>query len=67
MSHMKRYLHLSSDLGRYPSLSEWRAIENARSNDVRELASFADYLAIAQKSLETFNRDTLYEDINQLQ
>lgn len=64
---MKRYLHLAQDLGRYPSLSEWRAIENARSNDIRGLASFADYLAIAQKSLETFNPDNLYEDINQLQ
>ena len=67
MSHMSRYLHMSQELGRYLSVTEWRSIENARSRDIADLASFDIYLAIARKSLELFNPDTLQEDINQLQ
>lgn len=67
MSHMKRYIMASQHEGRYLSLNEWRELERMRGYDETEMASFETYLAIAKKSLELFNKDDLYEDINQLQ
>lgn len=64
---MKRYLSLAQEIGRYPTVDEWRTNERLHQCSLLELASFADYLAIAQRSQETFNPDNLHEDINQLQ
>ena len=67
MSRINRYLLASQEHGSSLSLYEWRESERLRSVDTKEISSFADYLEIAQKALETFNKDNLYEDINQLQ